>query len=132
MWLDDEISIWWCLGDTWRCTPSEAMGIWLVILFYTTFFVVTVVHIVIQDQNGTAGRNEEAPRRISAGDQADDWVIVCFLLVYFFFLGSRQLSVGSAWQQVGTPTPDLADPARWFGDTCCLRVSLCRSAHRHG
>lgn len=91
MFFDDEISFWWCLGDTWRCTPSEATGLWLVILFYVTMFLVTVIHIVIQNHIGTAARNEEATRRHLTKDVGDDCSVVCSLLVYFFSLTAGSL-----------------------------------------
>jgi protein-S-isoprenylcysteine O-methyltransferase Ste14 len=100
MFFDDEISRWWCLGDTWRCTPSEAAGLWTVILFYATTLFVTVAHSVIQSQNGTAGRNEEATRRHTAKDAGDDLGAVCLLLVYFFSLAAGSLlwvAAGVRW-----------------------------------
>ena len=48
--FDDEIGSWSCLGTAWRCTPSEAIGIWSVILFYTTIFVATITHSVMQSK----------------------------------------------------------------------------------
>ncbi len=55
MFFDDEISSWWCIGgDTWRCTPAEALGLWLVIVFFTVVTLVSIVHVVLQHRNGTA------------------------------------------------------------------------------
>ena len=84
MFFDEEISIWWCLGDTWCCTPAEAIGLWSVILFYTTAVFVTAIHSCIQHQNGTAERDEDATRRYTSKDGDVELGVVCSLLVYFF------------------------------------------------
>ena len=86
MIFDEEISFWWCLGDTWRCTPSEAAGLWSVVLFYTSAIFVTIIHVVIQGQNGTEIRNDEATRRHrkKTDDISGEFRLVCSLLVYFF------------------------------------------------
>ena len=86
MFFDDEISFWWCLGDTWRCTPSEATGLWSTMLFYVTVLLVTTIHSVIQNQNGTAVRNEEATRRHMTEDAGGECGMLCSVLVYFFSL----------------------------------------------
>lgn len=88
MLFDDEISFWWCLGGTWRCTPSEATGLWLVILFCATIIFVTVIHGVIQNQTGSAERNEEATRRHTSQDIGDDLRLLWWILIYFFFLAA--------------------------------------------
>ena len=86
--FDDEIGSWSCLGTAWRCTPSEAIGIWSVILFYTTIFVATITHSVMQSNVG-AERNDAATRRhIMAGDSGDDWLMLCSFLLYFFGLAA--------------------------------------------
>ena len=44
-WLDEEIdNPAWCLGATFRCTPSESIGVWSVILFYSIVVAVTAMH----------------------------------------------------------------------------------------
>jgi len=83
MVLDEEISIWWCLGDTWRCTPAEAIGLYAVLVFCATVCFVTVIHSLIQHRDGTAERNEEATRRHTSAAN-DDFGMVCALLIYFF------------------------------------------------
>ena len=86
--MDDEIGTISCLGATWRCTPSEAVGIWSVIGFYTTMIVVTITHSVMQSNAGTE-RNDSATRRHTmAGDGGDDWCMLCSFLVYFFGLAA--------------------------------------------
>jgi hypothetical protein len=83
MFLDDEINVWWCLRDTWRCDAAEAIGIWAVLLLCATVICTTVVHSFIQHMDGSEWRNEEATRRhLTAND--DDVGMVCALLVYFF------------------------------------------------
>jgi len=80
---NDEVSIWWCLGDTWRCTPAEAVGLWSVILFYVTMLLVTVIHAVHQNVTGSADRNEGATRMYMSGGD-DGFGMLCFLVLYFF------------------------------------------------
>ena len=82
--FDDEVSIWWCLGDTWRCTPAEAIGIWSVIFFWSTMFIGTVIHGVIQHQTGTVERNDEATRRHVAANEGEEWVMLCSFMIWFF------------------------------------------------
>lgn len=77
--FDDPIGLWWCLGTTCRCTvrctPSEAIGIWSVLGFYTTVLTATIIHGMAQHSSGTVGRNEQATRRHTAVDASDDWQI---------------------------------------------------------
>ena len=86
MFWDDEISMWWCLGDTWRCTPSEAAGLWAVIIFYATVFFVTLCHLFIQSRNGTSVCDVEATQQHTTQNAGDDCGTVCLLVVYFFSL----------------------------------------------
>ena len=82
--FDDEITLGWCLGATWRCTVSEASGLWSVLLFYTTVLMTTVVHGIVQHQTGTAARSEAATRRHTGADVGEDLGFVCWLVIYFF------------------------------------------------
>merc|ERR1712032_313624 len=67
--FDAEINFWWCLGDTWRCTPAEALGLWLIFFFYIFLLVgATVVHAVIQTNSGTWDRNEAITRKQTEKD----------------------------------------------------------------
>ena len=84
MFFDEEIGIWWCLGDTWRCTPAEAIGLWSSVLFYVTMLIVTIIHGVTQHNTGTADRNEEATRRHTAPDVGDDFAVLCWVMIWFF------------------------------------------------
>ena len=102
--LDAEIDFWWCLGLAPRCTPAEAIGLWSTILFYTTMFVVTVIHSIIQSESGT---NEQA-RRHTTNDVGDDLVMLCWFMAYFFsfaagcllwaFLGTWAVHPIACWQ----------------------------------
>lgn len=99
--FDEEIGSGWCLGLTWRCTPSEVIGLWSVVLFYTTMLIVTVIHGMLQVQAGTAGRNDEATRRHTRTDVNDDCYTLCWLTVYFFtFAAGSLLWVGAGVQWV--------------------------------
>lgn len=66
--MDDEISVWWCLGDTWRCTPAEAIGLWLVLAFTIVIVFVTFIHHGIQMETGTDALDEQATQRQTQGD----------------------------------------------------------------
>ena len=79
MFFDEEIGIWWCLGDTWRCTRAEALGLWSVVSFYTAVLVVTITHGIVQHSSGTAERNDAATRRHTSTAVTDDWVAMCSL-----------------------------------------------------
>ena len=46
--IDIDIASGWCLGTTWRCTASEAIGVWSVVLYYSTVVFVTIIHILVQ------------------------------------------------------------------------------------
>ena len=90
--FDGEISSWWCVGCTFRCTPAEAAGLWSVALFYGTMVGATVLHSIAQGQNGTAGRNEAVTRRhTTAADVGGDGATVCHFLAYFFSLAAGSL-----------------------------------------
>ncbi len=91
MFFDDQIGSGWCLGTTWRCTPSEATGLWSAILFYATTLFVTAIHSATQHLTGTATRNEEATRRHTAADVGNDWRLVGWLVVYFFSFAGGSL-----------------------------------------
>lgn len=86
MVLDGDISMWWCLGAAWRCNPAEAIGLWSVVCFYVTMFIVTVMHSISQHSTGTATRNEEATRRHvnAATDANDEWITLFSFLFWFF------------------------------------------------
>ena len=88
--FDREISRWWCAGCTWRCTPSEAAGLWSVALFYTAVVGGTAIHSIAQSQDGTAGRNEAVTRQHTA-DAGGDGRTVCVFVVYFFSLAAGSL-----------------------------------------
>ena len=89
--LDDEIGFWWCLGDTWRCTAAEAIGIWTALFFWVTMVIVTVVHSVMQHSAGSAAQNEEATRRHLANSPDDDVKLLCWLAFYFFSFAGGSL-----------------------------------------
>ena len=102
MFFDDEIGVGWCLGAAWRCTPAEAMGLWMITLSYTTMLVVTFVHRCLQDGTAAKRRNVETRPQMYAGDKAfdSDWITAGFLLVYFFSFAAGSVlwarSCGSA------------------------------------
>jgi len=79
-WLDEELSSSsQCLGLTFRCTPSESIGIWSVVVFYSTVFMATVVHSFLKNNH------VESRRRISHNSHyGDELRMLCLLLVYFF------------------------------------------------
>ena len=81
LFLDEEISLGWCLGMTWRCTPVEAIGLWSVVLFYMTLILGTIIHAVTQTSS-----NEEVTtrRRNTPTDAGDEWVLLCSFMIYFF------------------------------------------------
>eukprot|EP01043_Picozoa_sp_COSAG02_P008218 COSAG02_NODE_259_length_26776_cov_1723.750084_13_plen_348_part_00 len=83
--FDGEISSWWCVGLTWKCTVSEAAGLWSVILFYLTMVGTTVIHSIAQSEDGTSGRNEAVMRHTTT-DVGGDGRTVCVFVVYFFCL----------------------------------------------
>ena len=43
----------WCMGLVRNCTLSEIIGLWSVIAFYSTVLIVTFVHLIIQENNGS-------------------------------------------------------------------------------
>lgn len=114
LWLDEEIdNPLWCLGATFRCTPSESIGIWSVILFYSTVVAVTAIHSFLNgttavghrrpQSSGRRHRNPPVPDSPSiarsrghhnssgngsfaapiAASHDDDLKMLCLLLVYF-------------------------------------------------
>ena len=92
--VDAEMSLGWCFGLTWKCTTSEAMGLWSAFLFYTTILLVSFMHGIQQQNSGTADINEEATRRHTRANADDDWGMLCWLLLYFFgFAGGSLLWV---------------------------------------
>jgi len=103
MFLDDEMKLWWCLGATWRCTPSEAIGLWSVILFYMTVLVLTIIHSVILSNHETIATGSPTKRRRSMSTAAtddDDWRNLISLMVYFFTFCAGCLvwvAVGPRW-----------------------------------
>lgn len=90
--MDNEISTNYCLGATYRCTPYEATGIWLLILFYIAVSVVTAVHHCIQKPLS------DDHHRQQSGSEARDLMLVCCLVVYFFTLAGGSL----LWVLLGT------------------------------
>lgn len=83
MGFDNEIHLAWCLGDTWRCTPAEAIGIWSVLAFYSGLVFVTAVHYLIQNQNRGGSAAQSSLSGTSNTDEIE-FGTVCSLLVYFF------------------------------------------------
>lgn len=83
--FDDEISMWWCFGGaTWRCTPAEALGLWLVVIFYVAILVVTAIHMMMQTGDPNDGdATRQRLKNSAAGAAGDAWEMLC-LLVYFF------------------------------------------------
>lgn len=80
--FEEDINRWWCVGDTWRCTRFEALGIWSVFFFYVVWIGgVTVVHIALQSAHGTSGRNEVRTRRHT--DREDHPSSVVGLVLFF-------------------------------------------------
>ena len=103
--FDDEIGIAWCLGDTWRCTPTEVIGLWSVVLFYTTVLIVTVVHSTVQKDTGIAPNSSDG----------DELCMVVGLMVYFFTFALGCL----LWVAAGV---------RWVHPIQCWQVQLLGSA----
>ena len=73
--------MWWCFGGTtWRCTPAEALGLWLVVFFYMTILVTTAIHMQTGNPN-----DGDATRRLlknAAADAAgDEWQLLCLCRV---------------------------------------------------
>eukprot|EP01079_Euglenida_sp_SAG-EU17-18_P011172 gene11172-2026_t len=88
MFLDAEIGPAWCAGLTWRCSPVEAAGLWMVALFYTIILMFTTAHKLIMIHKGTAVRNEEACRRnATAGSDGGNSDMALLLLLVFWFFG---------------------------------------------
>ena len=97
--LNEEISFHWCLGLCGdKCTPSEAMGLWSVLLFYATILLVTLLHSVWQHQNGTAEALTTSTTNSSA-DQNNEWAMLLALVMYFFTFAAGCL----VWALGGTP-----------------------------
>jgi protein-S-isoprenylcysteine O-methyltransferase Ste14 len=101
--MDDEISTPYCLGATFRCTPYEAAGIWVVILFYTAVVVVTAAHSCVQRPNehhttATTAKTSSYQRSPAERETNRDVQMVCCLIVYFFTLAGGCL----LWVLAGT------------------------------
>ncbi len=97
MFFNEEIVSGWCFGLTWRCTPSEAIGLWSVLLFYSTVVIVTGIHLVAQKQNGngngtigsgSGGYSHHIRNNLRSTSTAadDDVLLLCSFLIYFFGL----------------------------------------------
>ena len=95
--MDDVISNVWCCGLTWRCTPFEAIGIWSVILFYSSILIVTCVHFMIlrNDAITTSSSRQRATRE----SDDDDFGLLIWLVIYFFTftLGCLLWAVNPLW-----------------------------------
>jgi len=89
LFFDHEINVWWCLSDTWRCTPAEAIGLWLEAFFYGIFLTaVTVIHGFVQNEVGTSNRDEALTRRHMEKDDGrygSDWCAVFVLFATSVF-----------------------------------------------
>ena len=97
--FDEDIAGLWCLGITWRCTLAEATGLWMVVLFYSSVLIVTVIHGIQQAHTGMATRNDEVSRRHNATD-GGEWRMMCALLVYFYIFAAGTfiwVSAGVGW-----------------------------------
>eukprot|EP00929_Paragymnodinium_shiwhaense_P013774 TRINITY_DN121624_c0_g1_i1.p1 TRINITY_DN121624_c0_g1~~TRINITY_DN121624_c0_g1_i1.p1 ORF type:complete len:270 (-),score=6.09 TRINITY_DN121624_c0_g1_i1:204-1013(-) len=68
--LDDEINVWWCLGDTWMCTPTDAMGLHLVLGFVFLLVAATAIHQGVQAEKATDAVDDDATRRHTRGRDA--------------------------------------------------------------
>lgn len=85
--MDDEINISWCLGATWKCTISEAIGIWSVIVFYSTIVCVTVLHSMMMKNHNTVAPSASRRRLRGTTDSSnEDFKIICWIIIYFFTL----------------------------------------------
>ena len=95
MFFDDEINLWWCLGSTWRCTRSEAAGLWAVFLFYTTVLFATVIHSAFVSDNNNNNINSRtfvvSRRQQQTTRDDDDLRMLLLLLVYFFSFAAGSL-----------------------------------------
>lgn len=83
---EEIISTMWCCGLAWRCTTSEAIGIWSVILFYSSIAIVSVVHVaMLQSRRHEAvGENTTPNNNSGYSYYDDDFGFLLALLVYFF------------------------------------------------
>lgn len=70
--INMEIDMGWCLWDTWRCTPTEALALWLACFFQLFVVFVTAVHFGVQSENGSDAVNMDATRRLTQTDDATD------------------------------------------------------------
>ena len=78
--IDREINNLWCMRSSLRCTHAESIGLWSSIIFYATSIITSVIHIVLQERNGTAGdwrSHKEPPRSFRAK---------CSLVIYLVIL----------------------------------------------
>lgn len=90
MTFDDEIGFWWCLGATWRCTPAESIGLWSVILFYTTVTFVTIIHQFSQTATHYMDETRRQARNATT-DAGDDFGTLCTFMIYFFSFAAGNL-----------------------------------------
>jgi hypothetical protein len=83
--LDDAISSSYCIGLSFpSCTPYEAVGIWLVILFYLVMTFSTAIHWCSQ-KDDSGSRDARLPRTVD-DSASHDGIIALYLVLYFFLL----------------------------------------------
>lgn len=129
-WLDDELdNPTWCLGMTFRCTPSETIGIWSVVFFYLTVVVGTAVHSSLSnnsdkssDSDSIAAGRRRRNGRPSHRDGDEDLLLLCLLLPYFFGLAAGCL----AWALWGGRTvhPRQSWPVQLLGAAILTACSV--------
>lgn len=108
--FEEEINEWWCLGDTWKCTPVEAMGLWSVVFFVFWVMGGTVVHLAVQSEHGTADRNDARTRKhTDQDDQPRGWCALVLLLLTA--IAGTVLMVCMNLQSQDPTTPSLG--VRW-------------------
>ncbi|CAB9523793.1 Protein of unknown function (DUF1295) [Seminavis robusta] len=88
MFLDEQLSSGlWCFGLTWRCTLSEAIGLWSVLLFYMTICLVSLIHVLLLP-NTTRSTATRAARASSSSSDNDDVKLLVTLVLYFFIFAA--------------------------------------------
>lgn len=93
----EEINAAWCFGLVNKCSPSEAMGLWSVLLFYTSVLVVSLIHVLLipKQSQSTGGTT----MRSSSASVNEDLKMICGLVVYFFTftMGCLVWALNSSW-----------------------------------